>query len=179
MNMKRLIPVLLAGAMLLALLAACGPAQEGGTPTPTPTENVGGTPTGDPASTPAADLTAAGIYEAVSAAAGGNPMSDMSFAVEEFYNLSADDLEDFVFCMPEMSATTEEIFIAKVKSGKLDSVKGACEARHQGMKDDATMYPAAAEYVEKGQIVTSGDWILFVVAADPDGAAEAFRSSLK
>lgn len=176
MNMKRLISAALAGAMLLTLLAACGPAPEGGTPAPTPapTEN-----TGDPASTPAADLTAAGIYEAVSAAAGGNPMSDVSFAVEDFYDLSADDLEDFVFCMPEMSATTEEIFIAKAKSGKLDSVKAACEARHQGMKEDGTLYPSAAEYVEKGKIVTSGDWVLFCVCADPDGAVEAFRNSLK
>ena len=118
---------------------------------------------------------AADIYAKVSAVAGGNPMSDMGFVLEEFYNLSASDLEDFVFYMPDMSATTEEIFIARVKSGKLDAVKSACQSRQQGMKEDAAIYPSAAAYVESSQIVTNGDWILFVVVAEPDSAVTAFN----
>ena len=102
-------------------------------------------------------------------------MSDVGFALEEFYNLSASDLEDFVFYMPDMSATTEEIFIARVKSGKLDAVKSACQSRQQGMKEDAAIYPSAAAYVESSQIVTNGDWILFVVVAEPDSAVTAFN----
>ncbi len=132
-------------------------------------------PTAEPTETPAPDLTAADVYAKVSAVAGGNPMSDVGFALEEFYNLSASDLEDFVFYMPDMSATTEEIFIARVKSGKLDAVKSACQSRQQGMKEDAAIYPSAAAYVESSQIVTNGDWILFVVVAEPDSAVTAFN----
>lgn len=144
---------------------------------PVQTPGTGSEPAPSPAPTeaPAGDLTAADVYAKVSAAAGGNPMSDVGFALEEFYNLSASDLEDFVFYMPDMSATTEEIFIAKVKSGKLDAVKSACQSRQQGMKEDAAMYPAAAAYVEGSQIVTSGDWILFAVVAEPDAAVTAFN----
>lgn len=135
-------------------------------PTPAPTEEP---------EAPAA-LTAADIYSKVSAVCGGNPMSDMGFVLEEFYNLSASDLEDFVFYMPEMSATTEEIFIAKVKSGNLDSIKTACESRHQGLKEEGSMYPTAAVYVENAKIVTNGDWIMFAVAADSDAAVTAFNN---
>lgn len=133
----------------------------------------------EPAGTPEGTLTAADVYAQVSAVAGGNPMIDAGFVLEEFYNLSADDLEDFAFYMPELSATTEEIFIAKVKSGKLDAIKTACESRQQGMKEDGTMYPSAAVYVENSQIVTNGDWIMFVVAADSDAAVNAFNACTK
>lgn len=137
-------------------------------------------PTPEPDPTPEAKAPTAGeVYEKVSAVAGGNAMSDMSFVLEDFYSLSAGDLEEFAFYMPEMSATTEEIFIARVKSGKMDAVKGACESRHQGLKEEAAMYPTAAEYVENARIVTNGDWILFVVAEHPAEAESAFLDCTK
>lgn len=155
--------------------------EESETPVVKPLETQ--TPSKDPDPTPApteepeapAALTAADIYSKVSAVCGGNPMSDVGFVLEEFYNLSVDDLEDFVFYMPEMSATNEEIFIAKAKSGKLNDIKTACESRHQGFKEEAGMYPAAAEYVENAKIVTNGDWIMFALAADSDAAVKAFN----
>ena len=143
---------------------------------PLETQTPEATPEPAPSDAPASSLTAADVYAKVSAAAGGNPMSDVGFVLEDFYNLSASDLEDFVFYMPELSATTEEIFIAKVKSGKLDTVKSACESRQQSMKDDGAMYPSAAVYVEASQIVTNGDWIMFAVVAEPDGAVAAFNN---
>ena len=149
-------------------------------PSPKPTPEPTAEPTPDPTpEAPAASLTAADVYAKVSAVAGGNAMSDMGFVVEEFYNLSTGDLEDFVFYMPEMSATNEEIFIAKVKSGKMDAVKGACESRHQGLKEEGAMYPTAAEYVESARIVTNGDWILFAVVANPAEAESAFNDCTK
>lgn len=136
-------------------------------------------PTAAPSEAPAADLTAADVYAKVSAVAGGNSKADMGFALTEFYNLSEDDLEDFVFYMPEMSSTNEEIFIAKVSSGKLDAVKSACESRQQGLKEEAGMYPAAAAYVEASKIATSGDWICFVVVEKSDAAVSAFHDAVK
>ena len=38
------------------------------------------------------------------------------------------------------------------------------------------MYPTAAVYVENAKIVTNGDWIMFVVAADSDAAVTAFNN---
>lgn len=159
-------------------LESQGPVQVPPIETLTPAPTAEPTPEPTPEA-PAAGLTAADAYAKVSAVAGGNAMSDMGFVLEEFYNLSTDDLEDFVFYMPEMSATNEEIFIAKVKSGKMDAVKGACESRHQGLKEEGAMYPVAAEYVENARIVTNGDWIMFAVVANPAEAESAFNDYTK
>lgn len=140
-------------------------------PTAEPTQ----APSEAPSEAPADDLTAADVYAKVSAVAGGNPMSDASFVLEEFYNLSAGDLEDYILAMPDMSTAIEEIFIAKVKSGKMDSVKAACQSRQQGMAEDAAIYPATGGYVANYQLVTNGDWILFCVCENASSAASAFN----
>ena len=139
-------------------------------PTPAPTEEP---------EAPAETLTAADAYAKVSAVAGGNAMIDAGFVLTEFYNLSEDDLEDFVFYMAEMSATNEEIFIAKVKSGKMSDIQSACESRKQGLTEEAAIYPAAAAYVESSRIVVNGDWIMFAVVASPSEAESAFNDYTK
>ncbi len=154
-------------------------------PTPKPTGTVQVSPivtpapSAEPTAEPETDLTAADVYAAVSPKAGGSAMIDASFLLTEYYNVSEDDLEDYVLYMPDMSATTEEIFIAKVKSGKLDAVKSACESRQKGMAEDAETYPATGTYVSSYQLVTSGDWILFCVCENASSAAEAFRNTVK
>ncbi len=143
-------------------------------PTPQPIETPG------PSAAPVESLlTAAGVYETVSAAAGGDAMSDVSFALEDYYSLSAADLDDYVLYMPDMSATIQEIFIAKVGSGRMDAVKAACESRQKGMAEDAQFYPATGTYVDSYQLVTSGDWVLFCVCETPDAAVEAFNNCTK
>lgn len=138
------------------------------TPEPTPTPEA-----------PAAAVTAAGLYDKVFAAAGSAATMDASFALEDFYNLSESDLEDFVLYMPEMSTNIEEIFIAKVKSGKMDNVKAACEGRQQGMAEEAAFYVTTGAYVDNYKLVSNGDWLLFCVCGDPEGAVAAFHDALK
>ncbi len=106
-------------------------------------------------------------------------MVDSSFALDAYYNITAGDLEDFVLYMPDMSANIEEIFIAKVKSGKLDAVKAACEGRQKGMAEDAAFYPDTGTYVDSYQLVVSGDWVLFCVCENPDDAVTAFNDCTK
>lgn len=124
-------------------------------------------------------VTAADVYGKVFAVADSVASMEVSFVLEDFYAISASDLEDFVLYMPEMSTNIQEIFIAKVKSGKLDSVKAACEERQQAMAADAALYPATGGYVESYQLVTEGDWLLFCVCGSPDSAVAAFRDALK
>ena len=128
---------------------------------------------------PAAAVTAGSVYDKVFAVANSAASMEASFVLEDFYTISESDLEDFVLYMPEMSTSIEEIFIAKVKSGKLDAVKAACEARQQVMAADAALYPATGGYVESYQLVTEGDWLLFCVCGSPDSAVTAFRDALK
>jgi len=155
------------------------------TPTPVPavTDAPQATPspapTPEPTPEPASAATAADVGSAVLSAAGGSAMSDMSFVLEEFYSISAGDLEDFVLYMPDMSANIEEIFIAKVASGKMDAVKSACESRQKGMAEDAKTYPATGGYVDGYKLTTQGDWLLFCVCENPGKAVEAFQNSAK
>ena len=128
---------------------------------------------------PAKAVTAADVYGKVFAVADSAASMEASFVLEDFYTISESDLEDFVLYMPEMSTNIEEIFIAKVKSGKLDSVKAACEERQGMMAADAALYPATGGYVASYQLVTEGDWILFCICGNPDSAVTAFRDALK
>ena len=128
---------------------------------------------------PATVVTAADVYGKVFPVASSQATMDASFVLEDFYTISESDLEDFVLYIPETSTTIEEIFIAKVASGKLDSVKAACEERQGMMADDAALYPATGGYVESYQLVTQGDWLLFCVCGDAASAVTAFRDALK
>ncbi len=160
-------------------------AVESGAPSPKPTNTVQShpietpEPSVEPSAEPETSLTAADVYAAVSAKAGGSAMVDSSFALDAYYAISADDLEDFVLYMPDMSANIEEIFIAKVKSGKMDAVKTACEGRQKGMAEDAAFYPDTGTYVDGYQLVTNGDWLLFCVCENPADAVSAFNGCTK
>lgn len=157
------------------------------TPEPTPTAAVVATPapseapapTSEPTPEPAADPTAAEVYTAVSAVAGSANLSDMSAVMEHFYNLSSADVEDFVFYMPDMSASLEEIFIAKAKSGKVSTVKSACQSRLDGLREDAEFYPDTGAYLDTAKIETVGDWVILAVCANSAGAVKAFQDCVK
>ncbi len=136
------------------------------------------TPPADP-SDPPQEVTAPSVYAAVSAAAGVS-YDDMTAYVDAFYpGLDTADLADYVFYQPSMSGQIEEIFIAKVNSGKLDAVKSACSDRQQGMVEDAEMYPDTGTYVASYQLVTEGDWLLFCVGPNAQGAVTAFQNAVK
>lgn len=146
-------------------------------PTAVPTPTAGPEPS-DVASIGV--LAASTVYKAVAKSAGATAATmDASSVMENFYNLSAADLEDYVFYMPELSANIEEIFIAHAKEGKVDAVKTACQSRLGGLKEDAEFYPATGAYVSDAKLVTEGNWVLFCVCPDSAGAVKAFQDCLK
>lgn len=133
-------------------------------PSPTPAESTGA-------------VTAQDVFTALSGVIGGSEMVDSTPVLDAFYNLDPDDLEDYCLYQPGMSAYIEEIFIAKVKSGCMETVKAACQSRQAGMEEDVKTYPATGAYLDGWQLVTQGDWILFCVCENPTQAVEAFYSS--
>lgn len=150
--------------------------------TPEPTETpVQTQPIITPEPTPEPkSLTAAEVYNKVSAVATGTYMMDSSFVLDAFYpDLSEDDFEDFVLYMPDASAKIEEILIGKVASGRMDAVKAACQSRQQGMKEEAAFYTATGDYVDQYKLVAEGDWIMFAVVQNPAEAENAFLDAVK
>ncbi len=144
--------------------------------TPAPSE----TPSEAPASEiPAKSVTAAEVYTAVSKAAGVS-YDDATAYIDAYYTtLNTSDLADYVLYQPAMSAQREEIFIAKVNSGKMDAVKAACKDRQAAMAEEAAFYPGTGDYVDSYQLVSEGDWVLFCVGANASGAATAFKDAVK
>lgn len=165
-----------------------GSAEPTAQPTPTPAI---GDPTAppsaapsvepEPSDTPSIAIPAAStVYDTVSKSAGETTATmDASSVMENFYNLSTNDLEDFAFYMPELSAYTEEFFIARAKAGKLDAVKAACQSRLDGLKEDGATYPATAIYLDSAKIVTQGDWVMLCICPDVSGAVKAFQDAVK
>lgn len=150
------------------------------TSAPATSTPVTSTVTPTPEETPAAkEPTAKEVYDAVEKATGNSGYYDASSLVENFYNLSTGDLEEYRLAMPSMSSKLEETFVAKVKSGKLSAVKSACQDRQQGLVEEADFYPDTGDYVGSYKLVTEGDWILFYVGANASKAVEAFQSSVK
>ncbi len=143
--------------------------------TPAPSQ----TPSEAPSEAPAKSVTAAEVYTAVSQAASVS-YDDATAYIDAYYTtLSTSDLADYVLYQPAMSAQIEEIFIAKVNSGKMDAVKAACKDRQAAMAEDAAFYVDTGAYVDSYQLVSEGDWVLFCVGANASGAATAFKDAVK
>lgn len=109
----------------------------------------------------------------------GANLSDMSSVMENYYDLSAGDLEDYVLYMPAMSSSMEEVFIAKAKPGKVSAVKSACESRLEDLKEDADLYPATAGNLDTAKIETIGDWVVLAVCATPGNLVKIVKDAVK
>lgn len=105
--------------------------------------------------------------------------ADMSGYLSDFYDLDAADLEDFVFYMPEMSASLQEFFLAKAKPGKAEDVKAACQRRLDGLKEEAQFYPGTAEFVDAAKVETAGDWVALAVCPEADRMAKLLQDAAK
>lgn len=144
---------------------------------PTPTPSATPEPTPEPAA-----VTAQSLYEAAMSGAGLKVADfvDNSDYMTAFYTtMDTSNLDEFIYCSVGMSATNQEFFIAKVKSGKVDAVKSACQDRLQGMKEEMETYPDSGIYVDSYQLVTKGDWLMFCVCPDAAKAVEAFKNGIK
>lgn len=154
-----------------------------GDPTAPPVEEPSGEP--EPSDTPSiATPTAAGLRELfmTSSSQSDAPTADfsnMADYLENFYNLSKDDLEDFVFYMPDMSTALQEFFLAKAKPGKVDAVKTACESRLAGLKEEAEFYAGTADFVDTAKVETVGDWVILAVCPEADRVAKIVEDATK
>lgn len=160
---------------------ALGPDSDA--PSAEPTPSAIGDPTAPPSEVPseapAASVTAAEVYTAVARAAGVSYDNSTDY-IDAFYTtLSTGDMDDYVLYQPSMSTQIEEIFLAKVKSGKMDTVKAACRDRQAALAEQAAFYATTGTYVDSYQLVSEGDWVLFCVCEKSSDAVSAFRSSVK
>lgn len=162
------------------------------TPAPTPDSTA---PIGDPpapSATPEPEattvpapepeaVTCAAIWESIQSQMGGNMPAFMSGTADDLlslYGIDSSAVEEFSLNMPMMMVHATEIFIARATPGNMDAVKAGIALRKQNLLDQWSTYlPAQYDLVEKAQVVTSGDYVLFVIAEEADTIAGIFTAA--
>ena len=100
--------------------------------------------------------------------------------LSSIYGINASDLVEYVCKMPAMNTTATEFFIGEVKDGKMDTVKAALEARQDALDEEWSKYlPEQYELVQNYQLVTSGNYVIFVISDQADEAVSAFNTYAK
>ena len=156
-------------------------------PTAKPTAKPTTKPTAKPTPTPAptqAPADASTVLNSVWTDISKNEMpalidldSDTLLAV---YGISSSDLEAYICKMPMMATHATEFFLAKVKDGKMDTVKAAVEKRQDDLEAQWSQYlPEQLELVKNYKLVTNGNYILFAISDQVDSAVTAFNTYTK
>ena len=96
------------------------------------------------------------------------------------YGISASDLEEYVCMMPLMGVHSTEFFIAKVKDGKMDTVKAGIAKRQADLDAQWSQYlPEQYELVKNYKLVTNGNYVLFAISEYAADAVTIFNSYTK
>ena len=92
------------------------------------------------------------------------------------YGIDEADLEEYYARMPMMNVHAEEFFIAKVKEGKMDTVKAGIEKRLADLDATWGQYlPDQYELVKNAQVIENGNYIMLVVSQHADKAVSSFN----
>lgn len=151
------------------------------TPEAKPSEKPADKPSEKPADTPAPEAPAADKTQAVWDAISGDMELPVFMDLDDelltsLFYVDPADLDSYVAKIPMMNTQATEFFIAKVKSGSMDTVKSALTKHQADLEEQWSMYlPAQLELVQNYKMVTSGDYIIFCVAQQADRAVELFN----
>ena len=163
--MKRIIALFLSAALLLAMLCACGPAAN---------ENSDVT----------IDLNA--LWNKITALSDDEgALSEMAFIevtdddLANIYGIDAADLDGYLARVPMMNVSATEFFIAKVKEGKMDTVKAALEARQANLDSQWSTYlPDQYDLVQNYKLTVSGSYIFFGISRLAGQAEGLFNDAI-
>ena len=161
--MKRIFSLALAAALLLALLCACGSNSD---------------------KDATIDLNA--LWDKVAALGDEEgALSEMAFIevtdddLANIYGIAAADLDGYLARVPMMNVSATEFFIAKVKEGKMDTVKAALEARQANLDAQwATYLPDQYELVQNYKLTTNGSYIFFGISKFAGQAEGLFNDAI-
>lgn len=99
--------------------------------------------------------------------------------LEAYQGLPEGCFEELVAFMP-LSISPDTLMIGKVAPGKMDQVKEWFETYRQSQEDTFSWYLAQhLPKVQNAQVVTEGDYVMFVIAEQADTAAELFHAGVK
>ena len=156
-NVKRILALSLSAALLLALLCACG----------------------GPAADVTIDINA--LWDKI-AALGEMPMfmdTPEEMLSGDAFGIDPADLESYLSKTPMMNTSASEFFIAKVKEGKMDTVKAALEARQASLDAQWSTYlPDQYEMVKNYKLTVNGSYIFFAIGEYAEQAEKLFNDAI-
>ena len=146
---------------------------------PTATPKPTAAPTATPAPTPETSVVQS-VWNEISALDMPMMTTVNDTLLSSIYGINASDLVEYVCKMPAMNTTATEFFIGEVKDGKMDTVKAALEARQDALDEEWNKnLPEQYELVQNYQLVTSGNYVIFVISDQVDEAVSAFNTYAK
>ena len=99
-------------------------------------------------------------------------------ALDFLYGIDAADLESYVGRFPMMNVHATEFFMAKVKDGKMDTVKEVLQNRQASLEQQWSQYlPDQYALVKNAKLVTNGNYVLFCISEDADSVVNAFNDA--
>ena len=165
---KRIVAFMLAAMMCTAAFTACSSGKE----TQENTEN-----------TPSVEETVEkeevmvelnDIVTAVKEAYGENYLPSMPYEeamLSDVFGITMDDVEEWFAEGPMMSAHIDTFIVLKAKEGKVDSLKAELEAYLEQQKNDAMCYPNNLIRIQSGQVLSVGDYAIYMMLGGYDDAA--------
>lgn len=95
--------------------------------------------------------------------------------ITHYYKLKSEDLSDCAGVIAGVELA-DEIVVLKAKDGNHDTLKAGAEYRLDSQKKTFQDYePEQSKRLESAQIVTAGDYVLFVCADDADRIVAKFK----
>ena len=98
-----------------------------------------------------------------------------STLLTDFYGMDTSLLDDFHVKMPMMSFSITEVGVFKVKDvNNIDSIVSALNKRANDI--GMMLYPSLEETYQNRQIITKGEYILFVISDNVDSIVSSFNT---
>lgn len=110
------------------------------------------------------DLNA--LHEDIKAEYGENYGLDMPYdaaALENFFGLSEDMVEEFVAEGPMISINVNQFVAVKAKEGKADEAEAALNEFREFQVDGALQYPINIPKLEAAKVVRHGNYVFYVL----------------
>lgn len=134
-----------------------------------------------PEEKPVVSLTSSEVYDTVVSGLELPRLLEMSEDLfKDTYGIDMSLIEDYKVMAPAMSGTITEIAVIKVKdAANVSTVAANVNTRLDNLKNGGAFYPSHVEIAEKGQVVTKGNYILFVADTNVDAMVSNFNNAVK
>lgn len=180
---KRILSLIIAGAVVLTALSGCNSRQEADDKAPHNTapaaengnnseENTGA----GQENPPPEKITVETIASAIKAAYGENYLPDTvmtSEMIEAKFGLNADCCTEIFAESPMIGAHPDTLVIVKAAEGRLEEIKGKLEAYREQLVNDTMQYPMNLAKIHASRVVVNGDFAAFILLGAINENADA------